>query len=408
MTAAPPAARRPGNARRAEGRHSGTATQAAARAALRLRRDRVLRVRSTRCGWAVRRPALRRSSRPGNCPSWRTSGTQYDDSRRTKCSRHGHKRLERALTRQTAALADGVIGNYRSPLPSVREAQWRMAREALARAIAVAPDERELKAALRYCDGHLHRINGEARKSRRQSHGGAAGIHRCRGRLPRGGRAETEVAGPVSRACTHVHLRPRRRRSRRRCVEAGAASRLHAHAARDRAACRWISRARRHAGAQRDGNSTACRRSATTYLAPSDVVSASARRCTAERRRVRQRAEVHPSHATQRSSKSSSASTSSITARRRKRGRLWRCRAESQRHPRVFPRRRHDVSYVPALERDVKHARLLVRRLDARHALLPLTSAVAMLAIGLAYSGRTQRSESASPRPSIEPSISTS
>ena len=51
------------------------------------------------------------------------------------------------------------------------------------------------------------------------------------------------------------------------------------------------------------------------------------------------------------------------------------------------------VSYVPALERDVRHARLLVRQLDARHALLPLTSVVAILAIGLAYSGRTRAPE---------------
>jgi tetratricopeptide (TPR) repeat protein len=33
----------------------------------------------------------------------------------------------------------------------------------------VSPDDSELKAALRYCDGHIHRINGEARKSRRQA-----------------------------------------------------------------------------------------------------------------------------------------------------------------------------------------------------------------------------------------------
>ena len=43
-----------------------------------------------------------------------------------------------------------------------------MARDALARAVAVAPGNRQLRAALRYCDGHLHRINGDARKSRRQ------------------------------------------------------------------------------------------------------------------------------------------------------------------------------------------------------------------------------------------------
>jgi eukaryotic-like serine/threonine-protein kinase len=95
--------------------------------------------------------------------------TQYDDLAARSYLGMGTRRLERALTRHTAALADAVIGNYRSPTPSVRESQWRLAREALARALAVAQDDRELKAALRYCDGHIHRINGEARKARRET-----------------------------------------------------------------------------------------------------------------------------------------------------------------------------------------------------------------------------------------------
>ena len=78
-------------------------------------------------------------------------------------------RLEHALTSQTVTLADRIIGNYRSPAPTVRETQWKMAREALAQALAVNPDDSQLKGALRYCDGHLHRINGEARKSHQQS-----------------------------------------------------------------------------------------------------------------------------------------------------------------------------------------------------------------------------------------------
>jgi tetratricopeptide (TPR) repeat protein len=73
--------------------------------------------------------------------------------------------LERALAQQTGALGDRVIANYRTALPSVRETQWRLAREALAHAVSAAPTAR-LKASLRYCDGHLHRIDGEARKAR--------------------------------------------------------------------------------------------------------------------------------------------------------------------------------------------------------------------------------------------------
>ena len=73
--------------------------------------------------------------------------------------------LDRALVRQSTILANRVIENYRLPRPTVREAQWSAARAHLARAIAVRPTA-ELKAALRYCDGHLHRINAEARKKR--------------------------------------------------------------------------------------------------------------------------------------------------------------------------------------------------------------------------------------------------
>jgi serine/threonine protein kinase len=78
-------------------------------------------------------------------------------------------RLEHALTSQTVTLADRIIANYRTPAPTVREAQWKMAREALAQALAVNPNDSQLKGALRYCDGHLHRINGEARKTHRQN-----------------------------------------------------------------------------------------------------------------------------------------------------------------------------------------------------------------------------------------------
>jgi serine/threonine protein kinase len=89
---------------------------------------------------------------------------QYDALSR-RSLRIGVIGLERALAQQTGMLGDRVIANYRTALPSVRETQWRLAREALARAVSVVPTSR-LKASLRYCDGHLHRIDGEARKAR--------------------------------------------------------------------------------------------------------------------------------------------------------------------------------------------------------------------------------------------------
>jgi tetratricopeptide (TPR) repeat protein len=92
----------------------------------------------------------------------------YDSLSRRSYLRIGTMSLERSLTRRTSTLAERVILNYRGPLPTVRERQWQMARDSLAHAIAVGGYNQRLQAALRYCEGHLHRINGEARLRRRE------------------------------------------------------------------------------------------------------------------------------------------------------------------------------------------------------------------------------------------------
>jgi serine/threonine-protein kinase len=73
-----------------------------------------------------------------------------------------------ALARHAQVLSERVIGDYRAAAPTVREAQWQAAIGVLERAVTVAPDDRRLLGTLRYCQGQLHRINGEARKSRKQ------------------------------------------------------------------------------------------------------------------------------------------------------------------------------------------------------------------------------------------------
>lgn len=95
--------------------------------------------------------------------------SEYDSLRARSSFHIGVVRLERALVRQSTVLSERVIGNYRTPVPTVREMQWKMAREALAHAAGVAPDDARVRASLRYCEGHIHRINGEARKARRQT-----------------------------------------------------------------------------------------------------------------------------------------------------------------------------------------------------------------------------------------------
>ena len=92
----------------------------------------------------------------------------YDRLARRSYLGIGTTALQRSLTRRTSTLADRVIWDYRSPFPTVREKQWQMARDALARALAAGGYDDQLRAALRYCEGHLYRINGEAKLRRRE------------------------------------------------------------------------------------------------------------------------------------------------------------------------------------------------------------------------------------------------
>jgi hypothetical protein len=78
-------------------------------------------------------------------------------------------RLERMLKQRTVSLTDRMIASYREGLSVVWSAQWTSSRQALVRAVAADPGSQTLNAALRYVDGHLHRINGdELRRDRKQ------------------------------------------------------------------------------------------------------------------------------------------------------------------------------------------------------------------------------------------------
>ena len=95
--------------------------------------------------------------------------TDYDGlAKRSYLAGLGVRSVESALTRQALILAERVVENYRTPAPTVRENQWMAAAQALERAVAIAPDDSTLRGTLRYAQGHLHRINGEARKGRNQ------------------------------------------------------------------------------------------------------------------------------------------------------------------------------------------------------------------------------------------------
>ena len=91
--------------------------------------------------------------------------SEYDELSRDSHLRFGVENLERTLASRVETLSEQVIANYRGTLP-VRERQWRTAQQNLQRALVIAPRDRGLRASLRYCEGHLHRIDGEAEKAR--------------------------------------------------------------------------------------------------------------------------------------------------------------------------------------------------------------------------------------------------
>ncbi len=70
---------------------------------------------------------------------------------------HGAKN---ALKNRLVASADEIIGEYRNhDTPSVYEPQWIYARNQLARALELDPDDSGVKGRLRLCEGHIDRIN---------------------------------------------------------------------------------------------------------------------------------------------------------------------------------------------------------------------------------------------------------
>jgi tetratricopeptide (TPR) repeat protein len=117
-------------------------------------------------GVSARRVAFAASTRDldGITPLWDDYGRLSGRS----LLRVGVAGLETSLRARVLDLSERVIANYRSPLPTVRERQWRAAQVNLQQAVILAPYNKRLKADLRYCEGHLHRIDGEAAKSRNQ------------------------------------------------------------------------------------------------------------------------------------------------------------------------------------------------------------------------------------------------
>ena len=75
--------------------------------------------------------------------------------------------LRGPLREQLMAQADRVIADYRQDAPAVREAQWREAATLLTDVLHLDPSDRIATSRLRYCEGHLQRIDGETRKRKK-------------------------------------------------------------------------------------------------------------------------------------------------------------------------------------------------------------------------------------------------
>ncbi len=131
----------------------------------------------------------------------------YDELRNRSNLRFGVRELEEALVDRTTTLADRVFANYRSPSPTVREAQWAEARDALSRALSRAGDERELQgcaALLRRPSAPDQRRGAEAERRWRRRQRRAERSHR---RLPRGARAALQLARSVPWPVPNVRRR---------------------------------------------------------------------------------------------------------------------------------------------------------------------------------------------------------
>jgi serine/threonine protein kinase len=126
----------------------------------------LLVVNEVAVGFSARRLAASATNRDldGLAAVW----DDYASLSRRSFVRVGVIGLEGVLRARSLQLADQVIANYRSAVPTVRERQWSAVEKNLQQALEIAPGDRRLTTALRYCQGHLRRIAGEAEKGRGQ------------------------------------------------------------------------------------------------------------------------------------------------------------------------------------------------------------------------------------------------
>jgi eukaryotic-like serine/threonine-protein kinase len=76
--------------------------------------------------------------------------------------------LREPLRDRLVDFANRIVDSYHTDITTLRERDWEDARRYFSRALSVGGDNRVIRARLRYSEGHLHRINGDARLRRPQ------------------------------------------------------------------------------------------------------------------------------------------------------------------------------------------------------------------------------------------------
>lgn len=92
-----------------------------------------------------------------------TTWTQYQEIVRQSPFGFARRRAAGPMGDTLVTHANRVIADFRQERPTVRERQWEQARTWLANALRLDPRNSTLLSRLRYCEGQLSRIDGEAR-----------------------------------------------------------------------------------------------------------------------------------------------------------------------------------------------------------------------------------------------------
>ncbi len=91
--------------------------------------------------------------------------TRYDELAQASNFPLALRGTRNAIEERLTSVADRVIEEYRnSDTPSVSEADWLRAADALSKALQLNLGDKEIRGKLLVCEGHVNRIKGEARK----------------------------------------------------------------------------------------------------------------------------------------------------------------------------------------------------------------------------------------------------